>query len=267
LSPRAPLQDLALAARYPNLSQRVVASLKRYLLLQDIPAGETLPSERTLAESLDVSRTALREALSQLIGEGIVYREPPRSLKVADFDRARVAAEIAALQTEDAEAQHLIEVRVIIELGAVEAIIERATEDDLREIEQCVFECERRAHAGESLRIADLRFHAALLRTLRNPAIDSLLPLVEANLRENLFSNRGGLYLHGGPDDLRSADEHRRIFEALRRRDIDALRLAMLTHLSPYLQTDRFERDGVRPSGEETRPVEREQERNHVGPR
>jgi DNA-binding FadR family transcriptional regulator len=71
-----------------------------------------------------------------------------------------------------------------------------------------------------------------------NPAIESLLPLIEETLRQSLVASPHQFDGSGSAEDHRVIGEHRQIFEALRRRDADAARLLMLTHLSPYLHTD-----------------------------
>lgn len=221
-----------------NLSQRVVQILKRYILIELLEPGDRLPPERWLAESLNVSRTVLREALSQLVGEGLLRRVSPRILCVAEFDRSQLAAEIAPIDAEEAELQSLIELRVIIEIGAIEAIVQRATDEDLRKIEHWVVEGERRVAAGESLNPVDAGFHTALLKTLGNPAINSLLPLIEENMRQSLAVHPQGLMVIGTPDDFRVVTEHRRIFEAVKRRDVSTTRIVMLAHLSGYLNPE-----------------------------
>ncbi|GIH05578.1 hypothetical protein Rhe02_36450 [Rhizocola hellebori] len=74
-----------------SLAARSAAALKRYLLAEGLEPGDKLPPERRLAEALNVSRTVLREAVNQLVGEGLVRREPSRSPTVTDFDRAALA--------------------------------------------------------------------------------------------------------------------------------------------------------------------------------
>lgn len=236
--PSAGAFRLSIGSR-PSLSQRVVQILKRYILTELREPGVRLPSERRLAESLNVSRTILREALSQLIGEGLLRRVSPRVLCVAEFDRSRLASEIAPIDVEEAELQSLIELRVIIEIGAIESIVQRATDEDLRRIEHWVIEGERRVVAGEPLSLADARFHTALLHALGNPAIDSLLPLVEENLRQSLVVHPYQFQFTGTPDDFRVVTEHRRIFEAVKQRDVATARIVLLSHLSGYLHSKR----------------------------
>jgi len=234
-------------ARRENLSTRTATIIKRYLLSERISPGERLPPERRLAEALSVSRTVLREAINQLVGEGLVQREPSRSPTVADFDRARLAQEMSMLDGHEAEIRDLIELRVLVELGAIEAIVGRATEEDLQEIERWVLEGERRADAtDESLSVADVRFHSALLRSLGNRSVDALLPLIEEHMRENLLLDPHELSGLITDDDRRVIDQHRKIFEAVKARDAETAKKRMYEHLDPYLHPEKYLRhDGT----------------------
>lgn len=219
-----------------SLSGRSATILKRYLLSGELEPGDRLPPERSLAEALNVSRTVLREAINQLVGEGLIVREASRSPVVADFDRVRVAQELSLLEGGYAEISDLIELRVLVELGAIDAIVVRATDDDLAEIERWVVEGERRAEAGEPLAVADLQFHAALLRSLGNGALDSLLPLIEENMRQNLWIGTAETVETHDQQTHRVVAEHRRIYEAIKSRDVDEAHAAMRTHLMRYLE-------------------------------
>lgn len=222
------------AARRESLGSKCALILKQYLLSDSVKAGDRLPPERQLAEALNVSRTVLREAINQLVGQGLVRRDPSRSTTVADFDRGKLAREMSMLK-EDSETEDLIELRVLIELGSIEQIVKRATKADLAEIERWVVEGERRVVAGEPLTLADVRFHAALLRTLRNKSIDDLMPLIEEHMRSILLVDPHELTGVMTPGDARTVTEHRQIFEAVKRRDAEGARDLMLTHLSVYL--------------------------------
>ena len=81
--------------RRQPLSLRVTEILKRYILLEPLETGARLPPERRLAETLNVSRSVLREALSHLTADDILMRATPRTVTVAPFDRLRATAELA----------------------------------------------------------------------------------------------------------------------------------------------------------------------------
>ncbi len=225
--------------RAENLSVRVATILKRYILAEQLEPGHRLPAERRLADWLNVSRVVLREALSQLMGEGLLERPSPYILCVASFDRAKLAAELSGLDHEDAEANDLIQLRVVLELGAIDAIVAGATDAHLREIERWVIEGERTLAAGEPIYRADAGFHAALLKSLDNQVINGFLPLIEEHLRHDILQDPGRLQSAGLPTDQRVIQQHRAIYEAIKQRDPVASRHWILTHLNPYIERGR----------------------------
>jgi GntR family transcriptional repressor for pyruvate dehydrogenase complex len=236
VAPETRLGDgVILALQRETLSERVARTLKRLILAEHFQPGDRLPPERRLAEQLNVSRTVLREAQSVLSGEGIIYRASPRVLCIADFDRVKVASEAGPLDGKDADTRDLVELRVIIELGAVDAIVRRVTDAHLKEIERWVLDGERRVAAGEPVHFADAHFHTALLRVLGNRALDSFLPVIEEHLRQSLFSTPHPLTQITKSEALRATGQHREIFEAIKRRDAAETRRTMYAHLLPYL--------------------------------
>ena len=56
----------------PRLYQRIAEAIAGLIEAGEFEAGDRLPSERDLAQELDVSRASLREALSTLELEGYV---------------------------------------------------------------------------------------------------------------------------------------------------------------------------------------------------
>ena len=217
-----------------SLADQVVTILKRYILVEQLEPGARLPAERHLAHTLNVSRTVLREAQSRLIGEGVLERRSPRILQVAAFDPETVAASLAPFDERTTRFLDMMEIRYILEVGALPLIVARITDEAIAEIEHWAEEYERRLRRGDTAPGMDVRFHASLLRAIGNPTIDTLLPLIEKQIRE---------YLHFDPGQLRAArpdpterviQEHREIIEALRHRDAGAARKAMERHLAPY---------------------------------
>jgi GntR family transcriptional repressor for pyruvate dehydrogenase complex len=237
-SSRIETPNLPIFQRQP-LSSRVTEILKRYILLEPLDSGARLPAERRLAETLNVSRTVLREALSQMIADGILVRATPRILTVAAFDRLRVAAELAPLSDYNIVDQNLIELRVIIEAGAIEVVARRADANDLREIERWVIEGERMvAGSAEMVGRVDLGFHTALLRAAHNDAVTAFLPLVEQTMYQNVGAWLHQLHQRDHPEDHRVVTEHRQIYEAIKRGDRETARMVLLVHLAPYLRPE-----------------------------
>ncbi|MCW2242337.1 GntR family transcriptional regulator [Azospirillum canadense] len=107
----------------PTLRDRTVEVLRDAILTQHFKPGEKL-AERVLADETGVSRTSIREALSQLQAEGLVQRVPGKGMFVT-----RVTAE---------EAQQIYEVRAIIEAATARLFVARASDADIDALEVAV---------------------------------------------------------------------------------------------------------------------------------
>lgn len=93
----AALPGLRTLPRADTLSQQAYDALRRLIRQGGIARGEML-SEATLAASLGVSRTPVREALLKLFQDGIVEILPKRGFRLAELDRAAIA-EIRIMRT------------------------------------------------------------------------------------------------------------------------------------------------------------------------
>jgi DNA-binding FadR family transcriptional regulator len=128
-----------------------------------------------------------------------------------------------------------MELRIIMEIGAIDAIVSRITDRHIGDIEHWLVEGERRLAAGEPVHSADARFHAALLRTLGNRAVDAFLPMLQDQMRTHIFFSPHQLRQPSAIEDTRVQREHREIYEAIRRGDAATARTVMIAHLSHYL--------------------------------
>lgn len=121
----------SLQLEHASIVDRVVDELRRAVFDGELEAGTPL-REVALADSLGVSRSTIREALTALVAEGIAAREPHRGVwvalpdpeSIADVCRARVVLETAgARHWGEASQQARTAVRDALEayLRAVEA--------------------------------------------------------------------------------------------------------------------------------------------------
>src|SRR5947207_11160407 len=119
-----------------TLTKQATETLRRFILTEDLKPDAQLPSERELSESLSVSRNIVREALSVLVAEGLIVKQPGRGIFVTDFDRSRVAPQIAvSFGYNGRSSAALSEARAAVELGAISLITRRITDADIQQLE------------------------------------------------------------------------------------------------------------------------------------
>ncbi|MBN1580256.1 MAG: FadR family transcriptional regulator [Anaerolineae bacterium] len=165
-----------------SLAEQAAEAIKRRILTHHLQSGERLPSERQLTETLGISRSILREALSALVGQKVVTKVPGKGLFVGDFDRRSLGVHIRLTITDQAELEALRDLRNMLELGALALIVQRITGQELNRLEDLVEEMERQLSRGERINELDTQFHIALFETAHKPA---LMPLYTQVLRDS----------------------------------------------------------------------------------
>ncbi|MEQ8354779.1 MAG: GntR family transcriptional regulator [Kiloniellaceae bacterium] len=191
-----------------------VASRLRDMIAQDVlPAGERI-RERAVAETLQVSRTPLREALKILATEGLVELYPHRGAVVADPDPAEI--------------QDLLQLLGVLEAFGGELACARASEQDLAEVQALHYEM-LAAYARKD-RLAyfktNQQIHKAIIATSGNASLIETHGRINAQLyrvryRSNARNTRWDVAIK----------EHEDILEALSKRDGTALAAILRGHL------------------------------------
>ena len=105
--------------------------LKHAIIVDEIPPGSPLV-ELELSESLQMSRTPIREAMRQLETEGLVTTYPARG------------SFVTVLTPDDV--QEIYELRLALELWALERSIARITDEELDALQAAFEEEIGRAH-------------------------------------------------------------------------------------------------------------------------
>ena len=152
------------------------------------PAGATIPPEPLLGAELGVSRTVVREAVKSLVGKGLVSTGPKVGTRVLSsehwnwFDPDVVAWQSRSGLTREF-LRDLQELRRVVEPAAVRMAAERASAQDIAQIE-AAFEGMRRAvEEGGDYVTFDLRFHQGLLRACGNRMMIQMSKALGALLR------------------------------------------------------------------------------------
>ena len=214
--------------RTSRLYEQIVQQIEESVLNGKLKPGDQLPAERELAQQLGVSRTAVREAVKALREKGLVEAYSGRGTFVTDgtTQAARQSFDLMVKIGQQEGAPHLAELRLILEPGIAALAAVRVTEDDLAAMCEAVAVMDRAQDDPEAYIEADLDFHLALAETVANPLILSLIDSIVGLLREQRIKI---FNVEGGPQ--RGQVHHKRILEAVERRDAEMARSAMRAHL------------------------------------
>lgn len=213
-----------------TLTKQAADTLRRFILMEGLKAGDALPSERELSETLAVSRNIVREALTILVAENLIIKKPGSGIFVTDFDPATVTPPLAVnLDYDERNREDLSEARVAVELGAVELMAARITAAQLDELERINEELAEKLRQNRSTVRNDIEFHTVLIEATHNQVLVDLIPLLVEYFRLSVAHSPSVILRN----PRRIADEHRRIVAGLRERNVEATRQALLEHLDP----------------------------------
>ena len=125
------------AIKQRRLYQDVVRQIRNLIDEGTLKPGDRLPSERELAEQLQVSRSSLREAMRTLELQGLVVSRPGAGTFVSNDTNGSVADALTAYLADGKDAlKDVFEMRHILEPQMAALAAGRATPEDLQRLEQ-----------------------------------------------------------------------------------------------------------------------------------
>jgi DNA-binding FadR family transcriptional regulator len=213
-----------------RISEIIVDQIRLLMRQGQLKPGDRLPPERDLCERFGVSRVTVREALRMLESSGLVeIRVGARGgAFVTAPSSDRVGEGLADLLTLSViSAADVTEVRMILEVGIVPLVCERATEQDIADLEEICERSEAALRAGGYSMDFSLEFHIRVAQATHNPAVVMLVESFRGPILMSLQQAQEAAPEMGGL----GTREHERFIEAVRRRDPDAATQIMREHL------------------------------------
>jgi len=209
----------------PKIPEMVTGSLLRSIFENKLKIGEELPSEKDLCELLGVSRGSLREGLAIMEFMGIIESEKKKRIIVRDQFRAEKILSLLKLSDKSELIYDFIEFRKAVETFSVELAISRGAAEELEGIENALIELEKQPDTF--FVEANQKFHITIAKATHNP----LLVLIEELLMHILDSFRKRV--ESSPERKKQViTEHRKIYEAIREKDVSLAKNRVLEHLA-----------------------------------
>lgn len=218
-----------------TLADQVCKIIKEKIKDKEWPEGSKLPSENELAVTFGVNRLTVRNALGKLSGTGIVETRAGEGTFVKSFDILEYISEVSDFVTSPEMLEGVREFRKCIETECARLAIERASAEDIEQLENV---CNRYIDiANEEINSfddhinaiinADIDFHYQICKMSKN----SLFTLSYSAARESIFQymksvflNRYVNYTFAARQSLASSvamAEHKKIIEAIKKRNFN----------------------------------------------
>ncbi|GAA1509575.1 FCD domain-containing protein [Streptomyces albidochromogenes] len=214
------------APRPSPLVEQAAANLREQISCGHWPVGTRLPGETTLAKTLGVGRSTVREALRALAGAGLV--QPRQGAGV--FVIATRPEEDWPTRLRRAAVADVFEVRMLLEVQAARLAAVRRTDGDLTAL-RTALEARRAAADGDgpAFADADLALHAAVVAAAHNPVLVDLFAQLAPALRQAATP----------PPDLAADAGPTALIDAIAAADPDAAAQALTAELTETLADRR----------------------------
>lgn len=214
-----------------RLYHEVINEIFSSILKEKLKPGDKLPSERMIADSLGVSRTTVKEAISVMEANGVVSIKPGVGVFLINQSKKVIQQEMLDVLNPDRQnLSELIELRQAIEGDAAYYAAKRMTKTQQVELEK-QYHALREAELDGGLAIEeDYAFHKAILTAANNSIMSDLMDVISEKVYSFIRQNRLETILQ--PEEIKIVmDEHRLIYEAVLRKDAPSAKKAMWEHL------------------------------------
>lgn len=196
-----------------NLRDQVSRALRSAIVSGEMEPGG-LYSAPSLAARFGVSATPVREAMLDLVREGLVTIAPNKGFRVTELD--------------DATLDQVAQIRQLIEPPVVRRVTPHIPREDLPRLRRLAQDVVDGAAAGDLIAYteADRIFHLELLAYDGNPRLVDLIAELRGQAR---LLGLTGLLERG--ELVASAAEHLQIVDLIEARDLDGVEVLMHRHI------------------------------------
>jgi GntR family transcriptional repressor for pyruvate dehydrogenase complex len=208
-------------------------------LIQDgrLKPGDKLPPERDLSSQLEVSRASLRSGIRSLQSMGVVQaRQGSGTFIVAGPPRLgeaplRFLAALHGFTHDD-----MFQARAVLEVGASGFAAENAAPEHVMTMADEVSGMFASIDDPKQYLLHDIQFHRTVAAASHNPVLATLID----TLAQLVWESRRETVVHS-TDLKESAEAHRRIYRAIRMKEVEEARREMAEHLEKARQAQALE--------------------------
>ncbi|MFC7401005.1 GntR family transcriptional regulator [Citricoccus sp. GCM10030269] len=193
-----------------NVGHEVLRRLRRMITSGRLQPGSVV-TLRSIGEELGVSTTPVREALRVLQAEGLIK-----------YDRRSVT--VAQLSSDDV--RELFAIRLRLEQLAAEWAIDRLTAADVADIEEILGQLDDAVESPERWRVLNQDFHRRFYDCAQSPRLLDYIARIWDSVEPYMAIYSSSMEAFHGANA-----EHRRMFEAIRDRDLETLLVLTTQHL------------------------------------
>ncbi|NQD70874.1 FadR family transcriptional regulator [Sphingobacterium shayense] len=213
-----------------SLVDKVEHRLMEYIKENQLKVGDVLPKELDLSDSFGVSRTVIREALLRLKTIGLIESKKHKGAVICNPDVLGPLRKVFHPAILDhTTLKDMFEMRLALEVGMADFIVNKITEEDIVELEGIAKEIVSGDTAAPWQVNDEIRFHGKLYSISQNKVLlelqELLIPIFQY-VHQSSFLER--------PIVKGDFISHEELVEVLKKRDAEAYRKAIRQHLNNH---------------------------------
>jgi GntR family transcriptional repressor for pyruvate dehydrogenase complex len=215
------------SVKHVRVSDEIVNQVKTLISEGKLKPGDRLPPERDLFKEFGVSRPSLREALNTLVAMGFLEVKGKRTFIKSVASESMQDPLSLLIKTDTQKIFDLIEVRKALEAWGAFLAAQRATEEDIKQLENILEEMRKAFEQGRSWEKQDADFHLGIAQATHNTIQTHIMSTIYDLLRESVarvFKDRSKA--------KKLLDHHNQMFSAIKNHSPDKARERTLEHLN-----------------------------------
>lgn len=218
-----------------SIVQKLIAEFRNAMINRTLKPGDKLPTEMELAHRFSISRNVVREAVKMLVALGVAEIKRGKGTYITNNVSGQVIDPLVFnLLLSGGSAEKLLELREMLELGILEIVLEKVTQEDIQKMERAIALLKEDLKKGETdreiLMKHDLDFHYAFAATTHNPLIVKIARTIWEMFRASIKEA-----VHSRTED--AIERHTMILEAIKEKNFDKAKKAV------YLSLEKWGKD------------------------
>ena len=204
----------------------VAQKVKTIITQRDLRPGDRLPTEKELVKAFGVSRSTLREAMKILKAENVVEIQQGSGTYISQ--NTGIGEDALGLRFTDQKnlLKNLYETRMLIEPHITELAAQRATRQDIENLDRLVQEMNQIERSSSTTAEMDVQFHTAIAECTHNEVLIRVVPIINESIRRCYAET------HDNEESFKRAKRsHLEIARAIAKRDYVAAKFLAQRHL------------------------------------
>lgn len=208
-----------------SLSMKVATQIEELIIERKLSVGEKLPNEFEMAKQLNVGRGSIREAIKILVSRNVV--EIKRGCGTFVCDKPGLVKDplgFAFTKNRLKLALDIYEFRMIMETEMAALAAERASDEEIKEIERAAIEVEELCEMGLDHKEKDVFLHELIAKSTKNQVMINIMPVILSGVE---------LFISITDSTLKKETilTHRMIVDAIKERNPEKAKVAMSKHI------------------------------------